>query len=208
MLRRTAQTVRAVAESAGIIAPNLADAQSAAEQHRQSLVVAQSSLEAAEHALQAAHDRGAELGEIERMEAAHAAAKQEATRAEARYRGAEKRLASANAAEAASKTAAARVRLAQAIEIRATAAEKIDTLAAAIAEQVRLIDAQDTTLAGAMRDGVAANSMSHALRRGQRAAELALSKHGAIGRSYWGDSTQAPGAADVILRDNGALLAA
>jgi hypothetical protein len=50
--------------------------------------------------------------------------------------------------------------------------------------------------------------MSHALRRGQRAAELALSKHGAIGRSYWGDSTQAPGAADVILRDNGALLAA
>ena len=58
MLKRGKDFVRAVAESAGIVAPAIPDANKSAEEHRQSLVAAQGALESAEQALQAAHDRG------------------------------------------------------------------------------------------------------------------------------------------------------
>ncbi|MGQ0511429.1 MAG: hypothetical protein ACT4P9_12530 [Betaproteobacteria bacterium] len=205
MLKRSREIARTFAESAGIIAPDIPRASKSAEEHRQGLVAAQHALESAEQALQAAHDRGAEDPEVTRFEAALAAAKAEVSRAESRYLGAEKRLAAARDADAEKLKAAARVKLADSLAIRAKAAENIDRLAGEIADWVQTIDAQDSVLAEAVRDGVAPRESGSVAARGQRAAELALSKAGAIPRAYAGDPTQHPDAVDVVGRDNEAL---
>jgi predicted alpha/beta hydrolase len=205
MLKRGKELARAAGEAIGILAPSLPDAQTAAEQHRQSLVVAQRAIETAEQALHAAHDLGAEDVEIERTEAALAAAIREATRAEARYRGSETRLQKARDAEAAKAKDAHRVKLDAALAIRAECAKRIDLLAASLGEQVREIDAQDEIISEASRAGVAAKHSGYMPGRARQCVQVALSQHGVIPRTYLGDPTQHPGAADTILRENGAL---
>jgi chromosome segregation ATPase len=207
MLKKAKETVIAAAEQVGILTPTLADAQAAADKHRQSLTDAQAALDAATLALQTAHDRSAEDAEVLKLEAAVAAAKQDAQRATDRYRGAEKRLAIAQAAEQDKARAVAKYQLSEALAVRLDAAAAIDRLAAEIGKLVNIIDQQDAHLAEAMRDGVAARDAGSVLKRGQRAAEMALSRTGAVPRAYAGDPTQHPGAVEVISSDNGALLA-
>lgn len=205
-LKRTKETIRTVAEFAGIVSPNVVDATAAAAEHRQSLTAATAALDAAELALQAAHDRGDD-SDIGRLEAGVAAAKLEATRAEARYRGAEKRLEKARDAESAAQAAAARVKLNAALALRAKAAIEIERLAPLIAAQVQLIDAQADPIREAQRDGAGPREVVFTI-SGKRAAELALSKAGAIPSAYSGNQTEHPGAVDVVMRDNGIFTAA
>lgn len=202
MLKRSKEIARAAAESAGIIAPRVADAGTAAELHRQSLVSAQAAVEAAELALQAAHDRGAELPEVTRLEAVEAAAKVERDRAEARYLGAEKRLKAAQAAEADKTKAAARVKLAEALARITKAGAEIDRLAAELAAQAVIVDAQYSALNEAQRDGVAA---VYTRTSGGTMAELALERALAAQAGAWtGDK---PAAVELAERVAGAVTA-
>jgi len=199
------KAVKTRASEALGLTPSVADATAAAETHRHALIAAQGALEAAGDALQAAHDRDADDVQLKRLEAAQAAAKAGLSRAEARYIGAERRLAAALDAETAKVKAGAVDRLKDALAIRAKAAAEIDRLAAEIARHVASIDEQDSVLAESIRDHAAPREAISLFGRGRRAAELALSKAGAINRVFMGDPTQAPGAVDVIGRDNEAL---
>lgn len=198
-------SIRAAGESIGIVALSLPDASTAAESHRAALIAAQGALEAAGDALQAAHDLGADDVQLKRLEAAQAAAKAGLSRAEARYISAERRLAQATEREMETAREAAKGRLTEALAVRAKAAAEIDRLAAEIARHVATIDEQDSVFAESIRDGAAPREAISLFRRGRRAAELALSRAGAINRVFMGDPTQAPGAVDIIGRDNAAL---
>jgi hypothetical protein len=203
MLKRTAQTVRAVAESAGIIAPSTADANQAAEQHRQALIGAQAALENADQALQAAHDRGADNAEVTRLEAALAAAKVEVSRAEGRYLGAERRLKGAQAVDADKATAAALVKRDESLAIRAKAAAEIDRLAAELAEQCRVFDSQLDALREAARAGVATQVMratAHSL------VMHSLERAGALRSTWIGNRADQPGAVELAARDAGTVV--
>jgi len=183
----------------------LTDVATAASTHRQNLILAQASLERAEAELQAAHDLDLDGAEVERLEGALAMAKVALSRAEGKYLSAERRLRLAENSEALKAKAEAIDRRDQALAIRLKAAQAIDELAAKIARHVQTIDAQDSILADCARLGAVPAATGHLWNRGQRTAELALSKAGAIGRIFVGDPTQAPGAADIVERDNGAL---
>lgn len=100
MLKRTQDAVRAVAETVGILAPTVADATKAAEDRRAALIAAQKAVADGEDALDAAHDRGAEAVEVQRLEAALAGSKLNAERAQRACDAAERRLEKAREAEA------------------------------------------------------------------------------------------------------------
>jgi hypothetical protein len=202
MLKRTRETVRAVAETLGAISPTLSDATAAAEEHRQSLIVAQNVREAAEQALQAAHDRGADDGEIVRLEAALAAAKVDESRAEARYRGAENRLQRASNADADKARAAAIVKRDIALATFNTSAAEIDRLAAEMAAHVQTIDAQYAAYAEAKRDHVAGD-YSHT--SGSAMAKLALERAMAAQAGEW--TGNKPAAETLAGNVTGAILA-
>lgn len=198
MLKR----MRAVAESAGILPPRVLDATEAAEIHRKALTEAQAALEGAEQALQAAHDRSAEVAEITRLEAALAAAKVEVSRAEARYLGAERRLGAAREAEAEKAKAAARVKLNESLAALTKAGIEIDRLAEAMAAQVAILDAQYPALNEAQRAGVAA---VYTRTSGRTLAELALDRALAQQSGTWaGDK---PAAAELAQSIAGAVVA-
>lgn len=204
MLKRTRETVRAVAETLGAISPTLADATAAAEQRRQALTDAQATFDAAAVALDAAHDAGAPIGDIHRAEAVLADARLTADRSQLAYAAAERRLNAALAATADKAKAAARARLAEALAIRQKAAARIDALSAELAEQVHLFNAQIGTLNECARDGVATNAGRITA---QRLIEHALQKAGALPSHWIGDPAGQPSAVDLALRDEGAILA-
>ena len=203
MLKRTRETVRAVAETLGALSPNLPDATAAAEEHQRSLIVAQNTREAAEQSLQTAHDRNADDGEIVSLEAALAAAKVDESRAEARYRGAENRLQRASDNESSRMKAAARVRLADALAIRKNAAANIDRLAAELAVQAEAFDSQLGVLNECARDGVATHD---GRTTSQALVEHALQRAGAL-QSHWvGNRADQPSAVELAARDQGAII--
>jgi paraquat-inducible protein B len=205
---RLRDTVRAVAESAGIIAPNVQDAQTAAEQRRRDLVAAQVATATAEDELNRLDDRGDATGaQVMAAEAELANVKITAERAQRAYSSAEKRLTAARDAESEKAKGAMRERFKKAMETRTTVAAEIDRLAAAMGEQKRLLDEQDVVIGEAARVGVAAREATVVCGRAERCIELALSKHGVIARSYMGDPTQHPGAVELVSRDNAALAA-
>lgn len=201
MLKRTRDTVRAVAEAVGAITPNLAEATEAAEIHQRNLIAAQSAREAAEQALQSGHDRNADDAEVVRLEAALAAAKVTESRAEARYRGAQSRLAKAQAAEAERTRAAAIAKRDDVLAIRARAAANIDRLAAEIAEQAATYDAQAGPLAECSREGVTGQYISTS---GRSLIEAAIRRAVAEEAGAWtGDK---PPAAELAEQVRGAVL--
>lgn len=155
MLKRTRDTVRAVAESTGLLAPSIADAQAAAEEHRRTLVTAQTAREAAEQALQAGHDGTADDAAIARLEAALASAKMAEQRAERAYIGAEKRLTAAGNAEAETLKAAAIAKRDSALATFTKAAAAIDRLAADMAVHIQSINNQYSAFNESRRDNVA-----------------------------------------------------
>jgi len=137
MLKRTRETVRAVAESAGIIAPSVADAQRAAEDRRAALVDAQKAVADGEAELEALYDRGAPAVELHAAEAKIADAKLNADRAQRVYTAAEKRLQKAEIAERERGMAAGLKRADEVLAERAEIADEImvalDALRAGIA---------------------------------------------------------------------------
>lgn len=195
------QIANIVAEAFGA-APSVADATTAAEQHRAALVAAQSALEAADDALQAAHDAGAADAEITKLEAAKAASKLAADRAEARYIAAEKRLTAAQKAAADTVKADALARRDEALAVRAKAAAEIDRLAALIAAQVSVYDAQNDTLAVCASKGAGVFAVS----RGATLASFALEKTGGLPATT-GDLSTVPSAAELAARHAGAVRA-
>jgi len=207
MLKRGKELARAAGEAIGVLAPSLPDATAAAEQRRQTLVEAQAAIASAEVGLQAAHDRGAEISELTRSEAALADATLTAERAQRAYTAAEKRLTAARDAESQRAREGVRGRLDQALKIRESAAAEIDRLVASIAQEVQTIDAQDEIISEASRIGVAARHSGFNPGRGRQSVQMALSQHGVIARTYLGDPTSHPGARDLIGRENGALTA-
>lgn len=201
MLKRTRETVRAVAESTGLLNPSLADAQAAADEHRRTLVEAQTAREAAEQALQAGHDGAADDAAINRLEAALAAAKTAEQRAERGYLGAEKRLAAASAAEADKLKTAARVRRDAAAGALTKAAGELDRLAVLMAAQAQAIDAQYSAFNEARRDGVAGPFVPTS---GAATATLALERAIAAQAGEW--TGNRPSATDAAERVTGAIL--
>jgi hypothetical protein len=203
MLKRTRETVRAVAETLGAISPTLVDAQAGAEQRRQALTDAQQAVANAEEALQAAHDRSADDGELRKAEAVLADTRLSAERSQLAYAAAERRLNEALAANADKVKSAARAHLAEALAIRQKAAARIDTLSAELAEQAHLFNAQIGTLNECARDGVATNA---GRTTAQRLIEHALQKAGALPSHWIGDPAGQPSAVDLALRDEGAIV--
>ena len=204
MLKRTKEVVQAVAESAGLIDPSLADATAGAEKYRQELVTAQRAVDDAVAALEAGHDVSAADTEISRLESILADARLTAERAQRSCRAAERRLTKAVDAETAKTKAAAIVKRDEALAVRASAAAEIDRLAVEMAEQCQRFDAQIGALNECMRDGVAGNSMrtlAHAL------AMHALEKAGALRSTWIGDPRHQPGAVALAERDAGSILA-
>ncbi len=195
MLKR----IRQVGEAVGVLIPSVADASVAAEEHRQALIAAQAALEKSQDELQAAHDRCADTSDITRLEAAVAAAKVEASRAEGRYRGAEKRLAAARKAEADQEKAAALVKLDESLTKRAGHAARIEALMIEIAAEVRGYDGEDVALAEAARAGVASR-VPHI--DGRAVVQGALRKAGVVPGPY-----NPLGAVEIDAMARGAILA-
>lgn len=204
MLTKGKDVIRSVAESAGLIAPSLQDAEKVAAKHREALVAADGALERADQELQGAHDRGARDTEITRLEAAKAAAKAERDRAEGRYLGAERRAATARGAEAEQAKAAAVARRDAALATRDRAAAEIDRLAAAMAEQCRVFDGELPALSEAAAAGVAARIQ---YRDGATMARNALERAGALPSGWLGDKAEQPGAVKLHQQERGAILA-
>lgn len=201
------ETVRAVAESAGIISPNLADAQSAAELRRQELASAQTAIESAEDELNRLHDRGDATGaQVTAAEAVLADVKITAARAQRAYSGAEKRLTAARAAESEKTKGAMRVRLDEANKARAKLAERIDTGAREIAEALADFNSHDNTIREAMAAGVVKSDNTFTLNMGRRLVDLALRKHGAVDGAGSGGIVL-PDAAELVAQHNNALAA-
>src|SRR5436190_13047556 len=127
MLKRSQALARAAGEAIGVLSPNLADAQSAAELRRQELASAQAAIERAEDELNRLHDRGDATGaQVTAAEAVLADVKITAARAQRVYSGAEKRLTAARAAESEKTKGAMRGRLDVALKERAQCAERIN----------------------------------------------------------------------------------
>lgn len=196
--------IRAAGEAVGVLVPTLADASKSADEHRQALIGAQAAVEKAEDALQAAHDR-CDTPEVTRLEAAVAAAKVEVSRAEGRYRGAEKRLAAARDAEAEKKRAAMIAARDAALGVRGRAAAEIDRLAVAVAAQVLLYDEQAGVLSEAAAAGVASRTTLHT--GGQELVRHALERKGALPSRWLGNRAEQPGAVELAVRDAGAIVA-
>jgi hypothetical protein len=199
------QKVRQAAETIGLV-PTLADAQAGAEQRRQALTDAQQAVANAEEALQVAHDRSADDGELRKAEAVLADTRLSAERSQLAYAAAERRLNEALAANADKVKSAARARLAEALAIRQKAAARIDALSAELAEQAHSFNAQIGTLNECARDGVAV-ATNAGRTTAQRLIEHALQKAGALPSHWIGDPAGQPSAVDLALRDEGAILA-
>jgi hypothetical protein len=146
MLKRTRETVRAVAESAGIIAPSVADATRAAESRRAEILAAQSALDAAGEALAAAEDRSAEEPEIARLEAAQASKRLDLERAQRKLESAERRLEAATAAERERGMAEGLKRADAVLAERAEIAEEIGAALEALRAGIARMDATDENL--------------------------------------------------------------
>lgn len=204
MLKKTGEIARAAGESLGVLAPSAQNATAAAEIARAALVAAQAARDAAEQELQAAHEQGASPKEIVRLEAALAATKQEADRAERAYIGAEKRLAAARDADGRKAKAAATAARDAALDRMAESAAEIDRLAALIAEQVRAYDAEIEPLSVAASAGVASRVFHCG---GAVIVRHALEKAGALPSSWLGDRSEQPGAVQLAERERGAVVA-
>lgn len=208
MLKRTKDTLRAVGETLGAIAPTIPDAQTAAEQCRQDLVTAQGMIGQAELALQAAHERGAADVELQKLEAALASIRMSAERAERAYKGAEKRLAGAQAAEQTKTRDAQRAKLRAALAAREAAADQIDALAVQMAAALADLNSQDDAIREAIAAGVASRDAAFTIGRGRRCVELSLQKAGVIEAAWLGDPAQRPDARAIVGGDNSTLAAA
>lgn len=204
LMKKMKDGARAVAENIGIVAPSVADASEAAEQRRATLVESQAAIQQAEVALEAAYDRGATPKEISEGEARVADARLNAERAQRAFHAAEKRLTAAREAEGAERKTAAMAKRDAALEIRAQAAQRIDALAAEIAEQVRLYDAQVNTLSEAAAAGVASRTFHIG---GEDLARHALERAGAFPSHWIGDKAQQPGAVEIAAQHASAALA-
>ena len=204
MLKRTAQTVRAIAETAGILAPSVPDAQTAAEQRRQLLVDGQAAIVAAEDALNQLFDAGAAPRDVQAAEATLADARLHADRAQRAYASAEKRLAAARDADAEKCKAAAIVARDAALEIRTKAAQRMEALAVEMAAAVAEYDSQAGALSEAAAAGVAARSLNYS---GAGIARHAMEKAGAVQSAWIGSKAEQPGAVALAERDRGAILA-
>jgi hypothetical protein len=204
MLKKTRDVVRTVAEQVGIIAPQVNDAQNAAEQRRADLVAAQKAVADGEAALEAADDRSAAPRELAEIEAKLASAKLDAERAQRAYTAAEKRLQASRDVEAGKAKAAAREKRDAALTIRAKAAAEMDRLAVAMAEQTRVYDAQLDALSEVARDGVASQGLRT---RGSVLVQFAVQRAGAVESTWFGDRAKQPGAAELAARDEGTILA-
>lgn len=201
MLKRSKTIARSFAESAGIIAPTVADAQEAAENARKAMIEARKAHEDAEQRLQAAHERGASEVEITALEAAVAAAKAAKDRAEARYLGAESRLRAANEAEDSKRRAEALAARDRYLAAYIVTADEIDDLLARVAEKANAIDALRGPIAELARDrSIAAGVISCSI---ETLLDAAARKSGVV-RSPFPDH---PGAGDLARRDVGAIRA-
>ena len=204
LIKKVKDGARAVAENIGIVALSVSDASEAAEQRRAALVDAQAAIQKAEAALEAAYDRGASAKEISEAEARVADVRLNAERAQRAYTSAEKRQAAAREAEGAERKTAAMAKRDAALEIRAQAATEIDRLAAEIAEQVRVYDAQANALSEAAAAGVASRTFHIG---GAEISRHALERAGAFPSHWLGDKAQQPGAAQIAAQHAGAVLA-
>jgi hypothetical protein len=197
MLRKT---IRQAAESAGILAPTMADAQAAAERRRQDLTSAQQAVDAAGAALDAEHDKGTSAS-IQQAEAALADARLTADRAQLAYAAAERRLNAAREADADKVKAAATVKRDAAVAAFTKSAAELDRLAVAMAEHAQTIDAQYAAYAEAKRDHVAGDYHPTS---GGTLAKLALDRAiAARSGAFTGDK---PSAGDLAQRVTGAVL--
>lgn len=147
MLKRTQEAVRAVAEAAGIINPSVADATKAAEDRRAALIAAQKAVADGEDALDAAHDRGAEAVEVQRLEAALAGSKLNAERAQRACDAAERRLEKAREAEANKGKAEGRTQSLAVLADRQAAAGEVGAALDALRAALAKIDRHDARLA-------------------------------------------------------------
>lgn len=203
MLKRTSQILRSAAEATGLAAPNLPDAQSAAETRQRDLIAATTATSNAETALQALHDRAAPTVEILAAEALLDDAKLKAERARRAYVAAARRLKVVADAEQAAKQSATRKLLDAALAVRLAAAVRIDELAVEVAAEVKKINDQDELIMRAMRDKVCTDDGATFLGSAKRAAAMAMSRVGVTDRIFLGDPTLAPGAQDIIESGNG-----
>jgi DNA repair exonuclease SbcCD ATPase subunit len=147
MLKRTREAVRNVAESAGIIAPSVADAQRAAEDRRAALVDAQKSVADGEAELEALYDRGAPAVELHAAEAKIADAKLNADRMQRAYSSAEKRLQKAEIAERERGMAEGLKRADAVLAERDEIADEIAVALQSLADGIARLDAVDSTVA-------------------------------------------------------------
>jgi chromosome segregation ATPase len=200
-------TVRAVAESAGIISPNLIDAQSAAELRRQELASAQAAIESAEDELNRLHDRGdATQAQVTAAEAVLADVKITAARAQRAYAGAEKRLTAARDADSEKTKGAMRVKLDVALKERAKLAERINDAAIVLAGALADFNSHDDLIRQVMAAGVVGRDATYTLNIGRRVVDLALRKHGALEGAGTG-IIELPGAVELVSQHNAALSA-
>lgn len=201
MLMKTKQALRAAGETLGAIQPSVADAQAAAEQRRQDLVAAQSAVAMAEENLQAAHDRSAPVGEIQKLEAALVDANRTADRANRAYAAAEKRLTKAQEAAAGKEKYLAIAKRDAAVEAFTKSAAEIDRLAAEMAAQVQTIEEQYPIFNEAKRDHVAG---VYTRTSGGVLARMALDRAVAAQAGEW--TGNRPTAADLAGNVTGAIL--
>jgi hypothetical protein len=206
MLKRSKDLVQRVAESAGIVAPNVADATAAAERARAEMLAAQAALDGAIEALAAAEDRGAEAAKLTELEAGVVSARLTADRAQRRLQSSERRLASAVVAETGAAKAAAKARLDAALAKRRAAAERIDAAAFEIAEAAAILRETD----GDLREGVRAGVVpSHAVGMISLDAivQHAIEHAGAVRSNWMGEKSEQPTASALVSRIEGAVLA-
>jgi paraquat-inducible protein B len=209
MLKRGKEIARAAGEAVGILSPNVADAQTAAEQRRQDLVAAQGAIAAAEDELNRLHDRGDATGaQVMAAEAMLADVKLTAERAQRAYTGAEKRLQKAREAELAKSREGVRVKLNEVLAQRAKLAEKIDSAAIALAEALAEFNSYDDLIRRAMAVGVVGRDATYTLNLGRRVVDLALRKRGALYEGTGTGNIELPGAVELVAQHNGALSAA
>lgn len=204
MLKRSKEIARTLAESAGIVAPNLPTVQEAAEQRRVALVEALDAVSRAETELDRQHDIGAPVAEVQAAEARLADSRLSAERAQKAYSAAERRLATAREAEAEKAKAAAIVARDAALDRRAKIAQRIDELAAELATLVDGYDAQLDPLSEAARLGVAARAANF---DGAQLARHALERAGALPSRWLGPRHEQPGAVRLAEQQRGAVLA-
>lgn len=210
MLKKNAvvETVRSVAESVGIIAPSLPDAQAAAERRRAEIVKAQAALDGAVSALEAGHDSDAIAPELARLEAVVTDARVTLDRAQRAYKAAERRLVQAEIAESGKSRASDMAALKDLLAVRETAAAKIDEAAQSIAAARADILAADEQVGALVARGIGDRSVSLGIGRIDRAIELSLGKAGVQNIGWIGVRTEIPAASDLVRTDNATLVGA